>query len=173
MDIKEAIMGRRSVRFFIDKAVEQAALTELCEAAIWAPTAGNAQPWHLVAVDDQDLLRKIRTVSPGLLGNPTGLIAVLADKEANVKRMGPQGANLAEMDCCFAAQNVLLLAHAKGLGACVIRSFNQSAVGELLGAPAGVTPELLIIRGHPAKEAPAPKRRTEVIHRNGFEGSAR
>lgn len=172
MDVKEAIMGRRSVRFFADRTVDAAVLAELCEAAIWAPTAGNAQPWHFVAVDDQDLLRMIRTVSPGLLGNPSALIAVLSDKEANVKRMGPQGANLAEMDCCFAAQNILLQAHAKGLGSCVIRSFNQNAVRELLGAPAGVTPELLIILGYPSKDAPAPKRRTEVIHMNSFAGRA-
>lgn len=168
MEVKEALLGRRSVRFFTDTPVAAADLAELCEAAIWAPTAGNAQPWHIVAVDDQDLLRKIRTVSPGLLGNPTALIAVLSDKESNVKRMGPLGGELAAMDCCFAAQNVLLLAHAKGLGSCVIRSFNQSAVRELLGAPSGTTPELLIILGYPSKEAPAPKRRTELIHKNGY-----
>ncbi len=170
MDVEEAIFERRSVRFFTDAPVEKAKLQRICEAALWAPTAGNSQPWLFIPVSEPDTIRLIRTVSPGLLGNPKALIAVLSDKEGNVKRMGPTGATLAEMDCCFAAQNIVLMAHALGLGSCVIRSFNQNAVREVLGAPAGVTPELLIILGYASKAAPAPKRRMEVIQWGKFGG---
>jgi len=171
MDLEQAIFERRSVRFFTDAKVEKEKIKKICEAAVWAPTAGNSQPWLFIPVTDPDTMRLIRTVSPGLLGNPNALIAVLSDKEGNIKRMGPTGATLAEMDCCFAAQNIMLMAHALGLGSCVIRSFNQNAVREVLCAPAGSTPELLIILGYASKAAPAPKRRMEVIQWQKFGGS--
>jgi nitroreductase len=170
MDIEKAIFDRRSVRVFTEAAVEMDKLSRICEAAVWAPTAGNSQPWLFIPVTDPQIIRLIRTVSPGLRGNPKALIAVLSDKEGNIKRMGPTGATLAEMDCCFAAQNIQLMAHALGLGSCVIRSFNQSAVREILGAPAGVTPELLIILGYAAKPGIAPKRRMEVIQWERYGG---
>lgn len=110
MEVKTAIKERRSVRVFADREVEREKLMELCEAAVWAPTGGNSQPWVFIPVLKQETIKLVKTVSPGLLGNPKALIAVLSDKESNVKKMGLIGETLAEMDCCFAAQNILLLA---------------------------------------------------------------
>ena len=170
MELESAIFGRRSVRFFTDQKIEKDKLGTICEAAIWAHTAGNSQPWIFIPVTNPDTIRLIRTVSPGLLGNPQALIAVFSDKENNIRRMGPLGGSLAEMDCCFAAQNIGLMAHALGLGSCVIRSFNQNAVREVLQAPPGATPELLIILGYASREAPAPNRRTDVIQWERYGG---
>ncbi|MCK5250405.1 MAG: nitroreductase family protein, partial [Spirochaetaceae bacterium] len=88
MDIKTAILSRRSVRNFNEKEVEKAKLEELAKAAIWAPTGGNAQSWDFIIVSDKEKLRQIKAVSPGLLGMPPSLIAVCSNKQANVEKMG-------------------------------------------------------------------------------------
>ena len=70
----------------------------------------------------------------------------------------------------MAAQNILLRAHDLGLGSCVIRSFNQAAVGELLGAPEHVRPELLIILGYTDQDPEPPLRNTDILFWETFGG---
>lgn len=168
MDINTAIFSRRSIRDFKDKEVEKEKLEELAKAAIWAPTGGNAQPWFFVIISDKEKLRQIKAVSPGLLGMPPSLIAVCSNKQANVKKMGAIGSVLAIMDCSMASQNIMLRALDLELGTCAIRSFNQSAVGEVLKTPDGVDPELLITVGYPKKDTKAPSRKEDVIRWEKF-----
>ena len=168
MEVEKAIFERRSVRSFTDKDIEPEILEKLCKSAIWSPTGGNAQPWVFISVAKKETVKLIKTFSPGLLGNPKALIAVLSDKKTNVERMGPLGEVLAVMDCSMAAQNIMLQAYSLGLGSCAIRSFNQEAVREILKAPVHLKPELLVILGYPEKSPPAPPRREETIHREFY-----
>jgi len=168
MEVKEAIFSRRSVRVFAEKEVEKEKLNELAQAAIWAPTGGNAQPWVFIIVSKPETLRLIKAVSPGLLGTPPALIAVCADKPANVEKMGAIGEILAVMDCSMASQNIMLRAHDLGLGTCVIRSFSQQAVKEILKTPAEVVPELLVTVGYPNQDPKPPARNEDVIHWEEF-----
>ena len=170
MEIDKAIYERRSVRRFTDTPVETEKLETCVKAGIWAPTAGNAQPWEFIIVTKPETMKLIKTVSPGLLGNPAACIAVCSDIPGNIKRMGAAGETLAVMDCSMAAQNVMLKAWDLGLGSCVIRSFNQDAVREVLRAPEGIMPELLITLGYFTGNPGNPKRRENVIHWNRFEG---
>jgi nitroreductase len=171
MDLEKVIMERRSVRTFQDLPVEKEKIEKLCNAAIWAPSGGNSQPWVFIPVTEPKTVKLIKAISPGLLGLPPAVIVILSDREYNVKKMGAIGETLAEMDCCFAAQNILLQAHNLGLGACVIRSFNQKALREIVKVPEGILPELLIICGYPASNPPPPPRKTEVIHWESYTGS--
>jgi nitroreductase len=69
----------------------------------------------------------------------------------------------------MAAQNIMLRAFDLGIGSCVIRSFNQDAVRELLDAPTHFQPELLVTLGYSAVAKPAaPKRRMNVIYWDGY-----
>jgi nitroreductase len=163
MELKDAIFKRRSVRVFKEKEVEAEKLKDLAQAAIWAPTGGNAQPWVFIIVSKPDTLRLIKAVSPGLLGTPPALMAVCANKEENVKKMGAIGEILAVMDCSMASQNVMLRAYDLGLGTCVIRSFNQRALQEILKTPPEIVPELLITVGYPDQDPKPPPRNEEVI----------
>ena len=163
MEVKKAIFERRSVRVFTDKEVEKEKLNELAKAAIWAPTGGNAQPWVFIIVSQQETLQLIKAVSPGLLGTPPALIAVCANKPGNVEKMGAIGDILAVMDCSMASQNIMLRAHDLELGTCVIRSFNQRAVQEILKTPAEIVPELLITVGYPNQDPKPPARNEDVI----------
>ena len=164
MELWEAIKGRRSVRSFTNKPVERELLERLIEAAIWAPSGGNAQTWRFVAVCDLDRIQRIKTVSPGLLGDPTAVIAVCQDLTQARARGNVLGETfLAPVDAAMATQNLLLAAHEEGLGTCVIASFHRGAVSRLLGIPETTEPMLLVSVGWPETAPEAPARRREGV----------
>jgi len=163
MELEKAILGRRSVRKFTAKPIEKKVLNELLTAGIWSPTAGNIQPWAFICVTDPEMVHKIRVVSPGMFWSTSAVICVCSDQEKASKAAAKEGKTLSLFDCAMAAQNIMLRAYDLGLGTCVIRSFNQAAARELLGAPEHIQPELLIIVGYSDQAPKAPRRNMEVI----------
>jgi nitroreductase len=146
----------------------------LLEAARWAPTGGNRQQWCFVVVQEPLRIRKLAAVSPGLLGHPTALIAICAGGGSESGRSSVLDEACSLIEAGMAAQNILLVATALGLGSCPVRSFNRAAVCQLLTLPRGVEPELIITLGYPARPVPAPPRRpaAELVHWEEY-GTAR
>lgn len=164
MDLNEAIQGRRSIRRFTEERVPLGQLAELVQAGTWAPSAGNVQSWRFVIVDDDRVLRQVNAVSPGMLGMPTALIAVCQDKDMAFRRGSVLGRDVGSvMDAAMAAQNIMLAAHASGLGTCAVLSFNRIAVQRFLDLPEHVQPELLVTVGFPAIRPVPPKRVVDGI----------
>jgi nitroreductase len=164
MELREAITGRRSVRDFLDRPVERALVERLLEAAIWAPSGGNAQTWKFVVVTEPGQIRNIKIVSPGLLGDPPVVIAVCQNLTAARAKGGSLGETfLAPVDAAMATQNLLLAAHAEGLGTCTIASFHGQSVGRFLKLEEGVKPILLVSLGWPSAIPPPPARRREGV----------
>jgi len=163
VELKQVIIGRRSIRHYTDNPVKREELIELLEAAKWAPSAGNIQPWAFICVTDTHKLNNIQVLSPGMLGNPKAIICVCSDQKRALERAGEGGKTLAMFDCAMATQNILLRAHDLGLGSCVIRSFNQAAIQEILSIPEHMLPELLITIGYPTTSQTPPKRRNDVF----------
>jgi nitroreductase len=164
MDVWQAILDRRSVRSYLPDPVPEDVLRRLVEAGLWAPTGGNAQTWRFVVVTEAVRLNRIKMVSPGLLGNPPAVIAICQ----NVTESERKGAKLGKevmtwMDTAMAAQNVMLAAHAEGLGTCPICSFHSEAVGKLLHLPDHIQPQMLISVGVPAHSPKPPKRHFDVV----------
>ncbi|MDQ7793561.1 MAG: nitroreductase family protein [bacterium] len=177
MEVTTAIAERRSVRRFSDRSVDPRELGRLVEAAACAPSGSNVQAWHFVVVAGRDRLTALKSVSPGIFALPPAMIAICVDRGRAMARGGAGGSLLGLMDACFAAQNILLAAHARGLGTCVIRSFHQAAVGKLLQCPPEVVPEILVTVGYPEGPLPrGPRRRSwaEIAHleRHGGDPSA-
>jgi nitroreductase len=168
VEVERAILERRSVRQFSDRPVEARALREVLQAAIWAPTAANAQPWAFICVTDPAAVHRIRTVSPGMFWDPQAVVCVCSDqRKAGRFKAGPV---LARFDCAMAAQNLMLRAFSLGLGSCVIRSTNLEALRLILQAPEHIQPELLVILGYPDGQPQAPPRDPGVIHWQRYGG---
>ena len=167
MELQKAITGRRSVRKFKEKSVSKTDLASLMEAAIWAPTAGNHQPWAFFCLTDREMINKINAVAPGMFGNPNAIICVCLNHKKTIKKVIKEGHEISNpfgyWDCAMATQNILLRAYDIGLGSCVIASFNSDAVRELLDAPIYFEPLMLIILGYPDHDPKAPPRETNVI----------
>ncbi len=156
--VLEIIKSRRSIRRFLDKPIPFEMLDRLLEAARWAPSGGNCQPWAFVVIREPANIRKVKLFSPGLGGEPTALIILCSDQATDT--------GTAIMDISMTAQNVMLVATDQGLGSCVVRSHNQNALQTLLNLPAHVVPELIVALGYPAKPGKNPGRRQleEVVH---------
>ncbi|MEM4909896.1 MAG: nitroreductase family protein, partial [Ignisphaera sp.] len=59
MDVYEAILSRRSIRVYKHESIRREDLEKILEAARWAPSAGNRQPWHFIVVVDEQIKEKL------------------------------------------------------------------------------------------------------------------
>lgn len=158
MEALDAIRTRRSVRKFTDKKIPKEMVDKLLEAAMSAPSAGNQQPWHFVVIDDKNILEEVPNVS---------LYAPMA-KEASTAIVICGDPSLEKypgfwvQDCSAATQNILLAAHALGLGAVWSGIYpledRVSGFRALLGMPDKITPLSIVILGYP-EEIPKPATR--------------
>lgn len=164
MDVLEAIQARRSVRHYKDDPVSSEDVEQLISAAVWAPSGGNTQSWRFVVVRDRERIRRLRMVSPGMPGPPPCVIAVCQDVESAERRGAAVGRHkLTLFDSAMATQNILLAAHAIGLGTCTVVSFHAEAVRSVLELPAEVEPILLVTVGRAAEAPAVPARQTKEV----------
>ena len=165
MDVITAIKGRRSVRKFKNDSLGKDTMLKLIEAAVWAPSGGNGQTWRFVVVIQATTIRKIKMVSPGLLGDPPALIVIAQDIALARHKGGKMGTEtITKMDSAMAAQNIMLAAYEMGLGTCVIASFHPGSVAKFLGLPDNIIPHLIVSVGRPAKDPPPPVRLFDEIY---------
>lgn len=167
METLEAIKSRTSVRAWEPRSIPSDIIRELLTAAFYAPSASNQQPWHIVVVDDRDVLTKAATLNPfGLMAAraPMGLLVCLDSELESSSGTGVQ-------DCAAATQNILLAAHALGLGAVwtgvhpdPVRVESFSALFDL---PRSVTPISFVLLGYSShKPKPLDRNRWGRVHVN-------
>jgi nitroreductase len=167
MDCLEAIMTRRSIRRFTDQPVEDEVVDRLLRAAMAAPSAGNQQAWRFVVVRDRDVLHRLADASPYASVLPTAPLAFVVCAEPAVQKH----AGFWVQDCSAAAENLLLAAHALGLGAVWLGYYpvleRVQGATDALGLPEGILPMSVVPVGWP-KEQPPPVDRYDAtyVHRD-------
>ena len=176
------IQERRSIRRFDGSAIPPETLQRVLEAATTAPSAHNRQPWRFVIITALEDKRSLANVlgeelredrltdgdDPGqiekdvtqsierIAGAPVVVIACLSMEAMDVypdERRKTAEYIMAVQGVSMAAQNLLLAAHAEGLGACWLCAplFTKDEVREELSLPDGWDPQGLIILGYPAE----------------------
>jgi len=173
LDVFEAIKSRRSVRAFTQEPVSEEAVEKLLDAARWAPSAGNIQPWEFVVVRDPAVKRGLSeaALNQTFIEEAPVVIVVCANVQRSGQGYGSRGVNLYSLqDTAAATQNILLAAQAIGLGTCWVGSFHEEEVRTVLNVPTGVRPVAIIPVGHPAVKPRARSRRplSEIVHREAF-----
>jgi len=166
--VLETILRRRSVRNFTGHMVDAALLTTLLKAAMAAPSARNRQPWVFIAVTDSSMMDKLADGLPftKMLYKAGGAIVVCGDTTIDLQ----EGAtDLWYQDAAAASENILLAAHALGLGAVWSALYpypdRSGHVRRLLELPDHVSPFSIIPVGYPAgDEQPKNKFRPDRIH---------
>lgn len=154
----ENIMTRTSIRQFKDQPVEQEKIDIMLKAAMSAPTAMNMQPWHFIVIDDKNTIGMLAGKQPT---NAPLLIAVCGDTD---KTKTPDGnGNMPDFwveDASAATQNLLLAAHALGLGAVWTAAYpamdRTAEVANVLNCPQNIIPLAIVRIGYP-DESPEPK----------------
>ncbi|MDI6600660.1 MAG: nitroreductase family protein [Thermoanaerobacteraceae bacterium] len=161
MDLFDAIEGRRSIRKYKEESLDENTIMKIIEAAIWAPSASNLQPWHFTAILNRDIIKRIRSFSPGMFRENPPCIIVLSLNKNIIKAQGEGMGNDNVFDLAMAAQNMMLSAYSLGLGSCIKLSFNREAVKKLIDLKEGFEPEFLITIGYP-DEIPEPPGRRDI-----------
>lgn len=166
----QAIIERRSIRKYSGKPVEKSEIILLLKTAMYAPSARNQQPWHFIVIDDRSLLGRIMEVHPyaSMLSVASAAILVCGDENLELSK------GYWPVDCAAATQNLLLAAHALGLGAVWLgvypRKERQDGIREIFRLPAHVHPFSLVSIGYPGEEKEIPERfKPERIRWNIFD----
>jgi nitroreductase len=124
-----------------------------------APTAVNAQPWHFVVVNERAKLDELAGTNRhgNMLREAPLAIVVCGNMDKAMK--GPAQAFWVQ-DCSAATENILLAAHALGLGAvwtgCYPMEERMTQVSQVLGLPETIIPLCVLVMGYP-NENPEPK----------------
>ena len=173
MELLEAINGRRSIRAFKTQDVEEATVMKLIEAARWAPSAGNIQPWRFVIVRKPPVKKALAkaALNQAHVEEAPVVIVVCADEKRSSMGYGIRGKLLyCLQETAAATQNILLTAYSLGLGACWIGAFNEDEAKKAVNAPEEIRPVAIIPVGY-ANEAPSQRSRrplSQIMHYDIF-----
>lgn len=166
MQAIEAIRTRVSIREFTPENVHEEELNTLLDAALCAPSANARRPWHFITVQDKEMLQTLGEIGryTGPIGRAPLCVVVCGDGNIQTTR------EFVLEDCAAAIQNLLLAAHALGLGAvwCGVEmgSDMEKQLAELFRTPEKVVPMAMIAIGRPAQTRTAQNRfDTAKLHR--------
>jgi F420 biosynthesis protein FbiB-like protein len=179
----ELIYSRRSIRRYSAEPVPVDVVEQLLNAAIWAPSAHNRQPWRFVIISTYPAKHRLAAAMGEQLqrdlaadGRPPEFITrdagrsyvrltqasvlillslTMADMDVySDERRSRNEAMMAVQSTAMAGQNLLLAAHALGLGACWVCAplFCPEVVREALDLPVDWEPQGLVTLGYPAEE---------------------
>jgi len=170
--VLETIATRASVRSYTSQAVEPEKIEKLLRAGMAAPSAVNKQPWHFVAVTDRAILDALAQANPHAKMLESAPLAIVVCGNMD-KTLEGSAADFWIQDCSAATENILLAAHAMGLGAVwtglypgIERCF---AVSEVIGTPEYIVPLSMIVIGYPDGETqPKDKWNPENVSYNHY-----
>lgn len=150
------LKGRRSIRSYESKPIDDDILTEILETTKMCMSARNRQPWTFYVIRNKDLIKTIAkecTTGPFASGAPL-LIAIVGDKE-----LSP---NWYLHDTCFVSLQLALAAWAYGIGTCWIGRINRDNVKQLLKLKESDDLLTILPLGYPKGEIPEARPRKSL-----------
>ena len=184
-EVLRNIKTRRSIRRFRPRQVEDEMLNAILEAATYAPSGHNQQPWHFLVIQDNDIIEDLdlrirksmaesgisRMVKLGedpkyLVFFHAPIVVIVSGYEID---NDPEGHLVPFADCCAAIQNMILAAHSLGVGSCWIGLarylFRHPERMKDIPIPEGFKPYYAVCLGYPDPEliTSCPKRKDGVV----------
>ncbi len=177
MDIFDAIKNRRSIRRYRPDPVDEATLNKVLEAGRWAPSWANTQCWRFVVARDPAVrealagsLSKIKLPDRELENPAAGAfrtvpVVIVVAAKTGTAGYAPDGAPATDKgdwfmhDAALATQNMVLAAHALGLGTVIIGAFDAKKAEAALNLPEGYRAVVMLPLGVPDHEGKAPPRK--------------
>jgi len=165
-DLLKLLRTRRSIRKFQEENIPESDLESIVDAARFAPTARNAQPWEFVLIVEKIKLAELARLAENgsFLEQAAACIAVFcADTKYYLE------------DGCAATCNILIAATALGIGSCWVAGDKKPycpQVARLLNAPSGMKLVSLVALGYPqdknAFSESVKRKLEELLHREKF-----
>lgn len=163
----DLLFSRRSIRTYTDQEIPEEMLVDLLEAAMAAPSAVAKDPWHFIVLRSRDTIDQLAAALPNgkMLAGAAVALVVCGD----LNRAHDRQLSFLLQDVSAAIENILLAAHALGLGACWLgihpREERIAIVSRLFGLPGNIIPVSGISLGWPAEvKGPRTRFNPECVH---------
>jgi F420 biosynthesis protein FbiB-like protein len=185
MSLSDVIKKRRSIRKYLPRQVPNSIVKEVLAAAGWAPSAHNSQPWRFIVLADASVKRRLADAMADAWAKDLQRDGITVESDKRTKRVErfatapvlvlacltvvdlrkfpDSERQMCERDLAVqsfgaALQNLLLAAHAKGLGACwfCAPAFCKETVRKILKIPDAVEPQAFVAMGYPAEKPKVP-----------------
>ncbi len=173
MDTIECLLTRRSIRKYTDRPIDNSLVKQLLQVAMAAPSSANEQPWQFVVIKDRKLLHEASTIHTFSYMLDQAALAILVCEDPTFEFNAGRG----PLDCSAATMNILLAAHALGLGAVWVGIFpvqeRMEKARSLLDIPQHVIPLALVSLGYPDETPHSEDRfKEERVHYDRWTGAA-
>jgi nitroreductase len=149
MEAIEAIYTRGSVRKYKQKEISDDIIKMIIKAGMQAPSAGNEQPWQFLIIKDKNILNKIPKINPYAAMTKDAMLGIMVLGDLSLEKFK----GFWVQDCSACVENILLSAHALGLGAVWTAIYGLpervASFKKLFGLPENVIPFAFIPLGYP------------------------
>ena len=168
--VLDNIATRTSIRDYEARPVEKEKIEKMLRAAMAAPTAMNKQPWHFVVVDQRNVLDALAGANPYAKMLKKAPLAIVVCGNTD-KMIEGGGRDFWIQDASAATENLLLAAHAMGLGAVWTGAYPSEerciSISKVLSLSDNLIPLNMIVVGYPAEQLqPKQKFKEENISYN-------
>ncbi|MGN1235784.1 MAG: nitroreductase family protein [Christensenellaceae bacterium] len=157
-DIHELYLHRQSCRTFAETPIARETVEAVCQAALLAPSACNAQPWRLIAVAGEkkkELTPLLQRLGMNQFLTAAPVIIVIAEAEASCNAaIRKRVKEYLPFDLGGLASHLVLAADAAGLGACIVGWRQEDKIKELLGLDENVSVPAVVAMGYPKPDTP-------------------
>ena len=168
MELKEAVLTRRSIRHYKSDDISEDLIKEIFEHVKMSPSWANTQCWEFIVVRDKDTIKKLTETMPernpatkAVLEAPVLIVQLGKTKLAGFKK-GEAVTDKGDWfmyDSGIAMQTLCLVAHDLGLGTVIIGYFDAKKAAQILEVPEGVEVVAMTPLGYPAQSPNPPKRK--------------
>lgn len=159
----ETLLDRRSIRAFRPEQISEEELADILHTAKYAPTAMGLQARHFTVVQNKKLLADIVAATDKNGGSFVPGHVPFYNAPTVIVLSAPESAKHNREDAACAIMNIMLAAHALGVGSCYICSVNNGLrdgdIMPRLKLPQGYIPYGCVALGYASENAPAPKER--------------
>lgn len=146
------ITTRSSVRSYLDEPIAKEKIITLIKAGMAAPSAGDKRPWHFIAVTDKEQLSALSKASPYVSFAAKAPLAIVVCGDMT-KTFKGDDKEMWIQDTSAASENILLAAHALGLGGVWAGVYpikeRVEAVSKVLDLPENIIPLNILVIGYP------------------------
>jgi len=173
--VREALQNRRSIRKYKSVPIDWDIIGELILAGSEAPTAGNLQARKFIVIMDKGKKQKIAEAAyqQHWIAEAPLVIVIVAEPEKLSRFYGIRGERLYSIqECAVAAENMIILGEAMGLGSCFVSAFDEEEVRAICSIPKFARPQIILTFGYPNEQVPEPPKYIlrDLAHLNNYGG---
>ncbi len=158
MQVIEEIREWVTIKKYTEEKIEPETLERILDAGIRAPSAKNRQPWRFIACTDKSVRNKILSAAYGQehVGSAPVIIAACT---TNTEYKMPNGQASYPIDISIAVSFMMIQARAEKLGSCIVTTYDEAEIKDILSVPYSMRVVMLLLIGHPDEKPILTKRK--------------